>query len=901
MPPEPLKPWEWPFDDRIRSYERQRIIPARGRPRDRGTVVPYNLMPYRKLGRYVGAVARALVAEGRIPDADQWIKDQHWPLWKALKGFKVLVPAGKRVNDQVPHGIRIDSFELGPVEETVHRCSACRYVMGEVLLGVCYRCGQSTERVTADSIQNFYRRAARFAGPGSEYPDPFPVQTAAHTAVVGRREARNIERWFQNLFRDAEYREDHRIDILSVTTTMEMGIDIGSLLSVGLRNVPPTVANYQQRAGRAGRRGSAVATVVTYALDRSHDQYYFHRPKQIVSEPPRVPALHLENEVIARRHMRSQVLGDFFDRWPSDDVPASLFAAWGTAEGFLEGDGRSELERYMNDNRVALVARTSAIVEERLRDRLEEWLSALPGEVDGLARKGEPTEGLLESLMRDGLLPKYAFPVDVVKLSIPEEDENEDAYESQDFYSGIPRDLQIALSEYAPGAEILQWKFPDAFIYRSAGVYDPSARNPDYTPGESLNECRRCRAVSLTRGQGEPCLQCPECDSHDMLTMPYLTPRGFTVDAALPEAGRQVYRSGGRERAGFTPPAQLLIGANAIARGHDNSPFAPRLYSAVHVGDLFMRNVGPDRGNPGFVLCPVCGRHLDPEDLGSHRYPAHVPPHRGRRKGPRAGYRCPNKDDFDNRVVLGHRFSSEVILLAVDMPDFLDAPMMEPSGRAVWYSFGTLMAEAAARHLQIDPDEVKIGVRPTRDGFGRVQGEVFIYDNVPGGAGYARAIQDNLREIVELAKEMGRSCHNSNCSGACYHCLLGYRNQQIHNLLDRSLAVSVMDFILEDHQPSMSRQDAVRLATGVETYVRPDWALVDANQCPQEYGAVFANGDTVPFGIRPIHPLSARPTPAERTRLREETGISPRIYTSFDLLRRPFWVANDLLQSPEYR
>ena len=113
---------------------------------------------------------------------------------------------------------------------------------------------------------------------------------------------------------------------------------------------------------------------------------------------------------------------------------------------------------------------------------------------------------------------------------------------------------------------------------------------------------------------------------------------------------------------------------------------------------------------------------------------------------------------------------------------------------------------------------------------------------------------------------MGQGCPNANCSGACYHCLLGYRNQQIHNLLDRSLAITVMEFILDDRRPSMSRRDAVRLASGIEAYVRPSWALVDANQCPQQFGAVFEKGNAAPMGIRPIHPLSARPTSPELTR-----------------------------------
>ena len=200
LPPEPLRPWEWPFDDRMQPYERQRIIPARGRHGD--NIVPYNLQLYRKLGRYVRAIARRLVAGGRIEDTEQWLEKLYWPLWNALKGFRILIPAGRRINDQTPHGIRIDSFGLRPVGDTVFRCSACGYVMGEVLLGVCYRCGQATEQVEATSIRNFFRRSALFAKPGSGHPDPYPLQAAEHTAAIERHEARNIERWFQNLFRE---------------------------------------------------------------------------------------------------------------------------------------------------------------------------------------------------------------------------------------------------------------------------------------------------------------------------------------------------------------------------------------------------------------------------------------------------------------------------------------------------------------------------------------------------------------------------------------------------------------------------------------------------------------------------------------------------------------------------
>ncbi len=245
--------------------------------------------------------------------------------------------------------------------------------MGETLFHVCLRCGQQTSTVSASSIQSFYRRAALHARPGSHFDDPYPLRAAEHTAQIPGREARDEERWFQDLFHDHQHPNDYRVDVLSVTTTMEMGIDIGSLLNVGMRNIPPTVANYQQRAGRAGRRGSALATVLSFAQFRSHDQYYFAHPPEIVSFPPRVPVLYLANEVIAQRHVRSLLLQNFFHwvlRGQQATPSSNLFEAWGKVADFTNMQGATRLRWYLTTNREMLLKRCQQIVEPEFVPRV---------------------------------------------------------------------------------------------------------------------------------------------------------------------------------------------------------------------------------------------------------------------------------------------------------------------------------------------------------------------------------------------------------------------------------------------------------------------------------------------------------------------------------------------------
>lgn len=854
---------------------------------------------HRKLGRYVIAVSKALVSAGRLKDqaaAEKWVQELRKPLWDALIGTKILKHAGGRLgNNQYPWGIRIDTFELHPIADIVQRCTACGYVMSEAVLNVCIRCGQQTAPYPVNELSNYHRRVARLVLDTLVFDDPFPIRAIEHSAQIPGYEARDLERWFQDLFHDDQNPLDHRVDILSVTTTMEMGIDIGSLLCVGLRNIPPSVANYQQRAGRAGRRGSAIATVLAFAQPRSHDQYYFSHPPEIVSQPPRVPALYIQNEVIAHRHLRALILQDFFFRSGGGQPVANLFATWGKVRDFGVRQQADKLTAYLAGSRAPLVERGKKIIHPSFWDKLEAWISVLVSEIQEVVNRSEESDDLFTALINSGMLPKYAFPVDVVSLNIPTENQDRDD-DSEDGNDAMQRDIKIALAEYAPGAEVIRGEFPNTYIFQSAALYDGFEKDTDYHPNEQLIECIDCKSITILPIDQMPPDTCSECGSGNIMPIPFVQPPGFTVDWNLPRAGRREYKGEGRERAGVASAARLLVGGTSFAGGQSQTPFAANLYTRVRVGDLFTSNNGPDRNFPGFLICPACGRCLDPENPASHNYPSNIPPHRGRQRGPRYNDPCPNRNDFTNFVILGHKFHSEVILMGVDLPTALDASFYEPSGRAVWQSFGTLVANASAIILQVDPTELKVGIRAVRRPPNRIHGEIFLYDNVPGGAGYARAIQDNLETILEKALELGTECTNPECAGACYQCMFDYGNQAVHPLLDRRLGVGVLRYLLRNEHPRLAREHIDRVAEGFKEYARAAYKILPETVIANTYFPVLLQDRAgQKTGLWVIHPLQALPAANERAKI-AAAGVRPAIHNFFDLERRPFWVLNHLVR-----
>jgi ATP-dependent helicase YprA (DUF1998 family) len=787
-------------------------------------------------------------------------------LWQTIRSGGLVAPTGAGPGTW---GIPITLLALASLPENIFACDSCGFISAEAVDAVCIRCAGSSRQTNIQQLEehrpNYYRRSALSALRQST-PDPFPLHVREHTAQIGVIDALQRERHFKGNFRtsgdnpDNPYRD--RVDVLSVTTTMELGIDIGELCAVGMRNVPPTVANYQQRSGRAGRRSDGVAFVYTMSFHFSHDQYYFRHLKEMVSGSVRFPEINLENEEIAHRHMRAWLMDLFFQSYPMS-TQANVLESWGDIN-HLKSIGIDAIVTFFEQNTDWLLKRGMAMLPPGTE--LKQWIDTLPTEIWEVIRHRRDEEPLIYMLMEAQMLPRYGFPIDVVDLWLqpPSMDRR--------FTEPIQRDTGIALSEFAPGGEIIV----DGYIHKSIGLFDPYGDQAEYEPHGWYYECKTCHHVEILEDISEAVPVTLEyCRVCLAQTQPrrVIIPSGFRTDWGK----QRVYRGGGREIVGSTSVARLLPGEGAET---GKSLLGGRVLCHERRGALLQVNSG--EAGQGFQICQDCGSAL--ENVAPHPRPV-------RSHGTWHFPLCPGTQL--NRVVLVNKFYSEVMLMRINWLNDLFANPTCKAGKASLYSLGYSVLRASAVFLQVDPTELAMGVQPYQlvDEFGSslIGGDVYLYDTLPGGAGYARTIAANVEEILRLAKELLQDCPE-NCETACYRCLLDYNNQRVHGLLDRRLAIDILEYVINGTRPSLSNETEKALLERLQMFVTQDCSIeLMSNSTHGNFGVVKLADDRKAI-VKPVHTFSTGSQDC-RLSLVSQTGIVAFVYApAIELERQPFGI-----------
>jgi hypothetical protein len=216
------------------------------------------------------------------------------------------------------------------------RCLGCQSFYLNPSNGRC-ECGGTLEEGRTREVFDYYIYLSEKSG------KPFRFNAEELTGQTDAVDRPRRQRNFQEIFIDGEEEKPQGVDLLSVTTTMEAGVDIGGLEAVMLANMPPRRFNYQQRVGRAGRRGTGVSLAVTFCRGRSHDDFYYLRPQEMTGSPPPAPYVDVGSEDIIRRVIAKEILYQAFaalrrdSEWREDTAGDSVHGEFGSVGSWIAG------------------------------------------------------------------------------------------------------------------------------------------------------------------------------------------------------------------------------------------------------------------------------------------------------------------------------------------------------------------------------------------------------------------------------------------------------------------------------------------------------------------------------------------------------------------------------------
>lgn len=707
-----------------------------------------------------------------IPQASEDdIKQLLYELWDFLLGEKYL----KKI-DNNGYLYDLNKIVVKSVKD-LYICPKCKTITPYNLRNICPKCCGKLEEYNyeKDLENNHYSRVFHDLSIDD-------LIAKEHTAQLGQDLAYEYQNEFKNKL----------INVLSCSTTFEMGVDVGSLETVFMRNMPPTPANYAQRAGRAGRSLHSAAYALTYCPNSSHDLNYYKDPRKMIAGKINPPSFNINNKKILLRHIFASAFSIFWKQQPDyyKKYIGEFFAVSGfeNFKKYLESKpvelkdyllsviSDKETVQYYDVNNFGWVSKlynddlampgVFNIARQKYVEKLNELEKAkneaLEKANNGDKRQWNTLKGIdisidslkrqqtIEFLSANNLIPKYGFPIDTVELQ---------GFGKNGSISKLrlDRDLFNAISEYAPGSEIVA----DGKLIKSQYVKVLSGYD---WPRHKYKICPKCKTLNRTKtGWGEDIFECKQCGQDLSLerSKQYIIPKfGFVAEADEP-------KDVGTDKPEKTYRGQILY------IGEQSNIIEQKSYLINNQTEVQITSSKMDElavlNTSNFYICEKCGYALS-DKSGIKDVIEHV------HNNPR-GYKC--QDKMLHKLDLGHEFQTDVVVLR-----FVDKNFEDNEAWSVLYS----MLEGLSKYIPVNRTEISGCL------YWYENSRAFVlFDNTPGGAGYVRQLI-NPKVMQEMLKNAYNIVSNCTCGGeeadsACYGCLCNYYNQRQHDDLKRRYAI----------------------------------------------------------------------------------------------------------------